>query len=87
MPNIKSAKKRVLVAQTKAMQNTAAKSALKTHMKKFDAAVAEGNRSEADIAYKVAVKAMDQAAAKGLVHKNNAANKKSSMTIKLNKLA
>ena len=87
MPNIKSAKKRVLVAQTKAMQNKAAKSALKTHMKKFDAAVAEGNRSEADSAYKVAVKAMDQAAAKGLVHKNNAANKKSSMTIKLNKLA
>ena len=87
MPNIKSAKKRVLVAQTKAMQNKAAKSALKTHMKKFDAAVAEGNRSEDDIAYKVAVKAMDQAAAKGLVHKNNAANKKSSMTIKLNKLA
>ena len=87
MPNIKSAKKRVLVSQTKAMQNKAAKSALKTHMKKFDAAVAEGNRSEADIAYKVAVKAMDQAAAKGLLHKNNAANKKSSMTIKLNKLA
>ena len=87
MPNIKSAKKRVLVAQTKAMQNKAAKSALKTHMKKFDAAVAEGNRSEADIAYKVAVKAMEQAAAKGLVHKNNAANKKSAMTIKLNKLA
>ena len=87
MPNIKSAKKRVLVAQAKAMQNKAAKSALKTQIKKFDAAVAEGNRSEADIAYKVAVKAMDQAAAKGLLHKNNAANKKSNMTIKLNKLA
>ena len=64
MPNIKSAKKRVLVAQAKAMQNKAAKSALKTQIKKFDAAVAEGNRSEADIAYKVAVKAMDQAAAR-----------------------
>ena len=50
-------------------------------------AVAEGNRSEADVAYKVAVKAVDQAAAKGLLHKKNAANKKSSMTIKLNKLA
>ena len=49
MPNIKSAKKRVLVAQTKAMQNKAAKSALKTQLKKFDAAVAEGNRSEACI--------------------------------------
>ena len=87
MPNIKSAKKRVLVNETKAAQNKAAKSALKTDIKKFDAAVAEGNRSEADVAYKVAVKAVDQAAAKGLLHKNNAAHKKSAMTLKLNKLA
>ena len=87
LPNIKSAKKRVLVSQTKAMQNKAAKSALKTEIKKFEAAVAEGNRSEADVAYKVAVKAVDKAAAKGLLHKNNAAHKKSSMTIKLSKLA
>ena len=86
MPNIKSAKKRVLVTETKTMQNKAMKSALKTDIKKFDAAVAEGNRSEADVAYKVAVKAVDQAVAKGLLHKNNAANKKSSRTLKLNKL-
>ena len=87
MPNIKSAKKRVLVSQTKAMQNKAAKAALKTDIKKFEAAVAEGNRSEADVAYKVAVKAVDKAVVKGLLHKNNAAHKKSSMTIKLSKLA
>lgn len=87
MPNIKSAKKRVLVNKSKTMENKATKSALKTDLKKFDAAVAEGNRSEADVAYKVAVKAVDKAAAKGLLHKNNAANKKSSMTLKLNKLA
>ena len=87
MPNIKSAKKRVLVSQTKAMQNKAAKSALKTDIKKFEAAVAEGNRSEADVAYKVAVKAVDKAVVKGLLHKNNAAHKKSSMTIKLSNLA
>ena len=87
MPNIKSAKKRVLVSQTKAMQNKAAKSALNTDIKKFEAAVAEGNRSEADVAYKVAVKAVDKAVVKGLLHKNNAAHKKSSMTIKLSKLA
>ena len=87
MPNIKSAKKRVLVSQTKAMQNKAAKSALKTDITKFVAAVAEGNRSEADVAYKVAVKAVDKAVVKGLLHKNNAAHKKSSMTIKLSKLA
>ena len=87
MPNIKSAKKRVLVNKTKAMQNKVAKSALKTTLKKFDAAVADGNRSEADIAYKVAVQAVDKAAGKGLLHRNNAARKKSSMTIKLNKMA
>ena len=83
MPNIKSAKKRVLVNKTKAAQNKAAKSALKTDIKKFEAAVVEGNRSEAEGAYKVAVKAVS----KGLIHKNNAAHKKSAMTIKLNKLA
>ena len=87
MPNIKSAKKRVLVAESKAARNKAARSALKTDIKKFEAAVAEGNRSEADVAYKVAVKAVDKAAARGLLHRNNAANKKSKMTIKLSKLA
>ena len=87
MPNIKSAKKRVLVNKAKALQNKAARSALKTDLKKFEVAVADGNRSEADSAYKVAVKAVDQAVAKGLVHRNNAANKKSAMTIKLNKMA
>ncbi|MCC8182441.1 MAG: 30S ribosomal protein S20 [Clostridiales bacterium] len=84
MPNIKSAKKRVKVNETKAMQNKAAKSAMKTSLKKFDAAVADGNRSEADSAYKAAVKTVDKAAAKGLIHKNKAANKKSQMTIRLN---
>ena len=87
MPNIKSAKKRVLVNETKAARNKAAKSALKTQIKKFEAVVAEGNRSEADAAYKVAVKAVDKAVGHGLLHRNNAAHKKSSMTLKLNKLA
>lgn len=84
LPNIKSAKKRVKVNEAKALQNKAAKSAMKTSLKKFDAAVADGNRSEADSAYKAAVKTVDKAAAKGLIHKNKAANKKSQMTIKLN---
>ena len=87
MPNIKSAKKRVLVNETKAAQNKAQKSALKTDLKKFEAAVAGGNRSEADAAYKVAVKAVDKAAAKGLIHANKAARKKSQLTIKLNAIA
>ena len=87
MPNIKSAKKRVLVNKTKALQNKSARSALKTDIKKFEAAVAGGNRSEAEGAYKVAVKAVDKAVGHGILHKNNAAHKKSSMTLKLNKLA
>ena len=87
MPNIKSAKKRVLVNAAKAARNKAARSELKTTLKKFEAAVVQGNRSEADSAYKVAVKAVDQASARGLLHRNNAARKKSALTIKLNKLA
>lgn len=87
MPNIKSAKKRVLVNKSKALQNKAARSALRTDLKKFEAAVAEGNRSEAEGAYKVAVKAVDKAICHGILHKNNAAHKKSGMTLKLNKLA
>ena len=87
LPNIKSAKKRVLVNKAKALQNKSARSALKTDIKKFEAAVAGGNRSEAEGAYKVAVKAVDQATGKGILHRNNAAHKKSSMTLKLNKMA
>ena len=87
LPNIKSAKKRVLVNKAKALQNRAVRSALRTDIKKFEAAVAEGNRSEAEGAYKVAVKAVDKAVGHGILHKNNAAHKKSGMTLKLNKLA
>ena len=50
-------------------------------------AIAAGDKAAADAAYKTAVKAVDQAVNKGLLHKNNAARKKSSMTLKLNKLA
>ena len=87
MPNIKSAKKRVLVAEERNARNKANKSALKTAMKKFEAAAAEGNRTEAEGAYKVAVKMVDKSVTKGILHKNNAAHKKSAMTLKLNKLA
>jgi small subunit ribosomal protein S20 len=87
MPNIKSAEKRVLIAKARTARNKAAKSELKTSLKKFEAAVAEGNKAAAENAYKVAVKTVDTAAAKGLIHKNNAAHKKSSLTIKLNGLS
>ena len=87
MPNIKSAKKRVLLSKAANERNKADRSALKTTLKKFDAAVAEGDRAKADIAYKAAVKAIDKGVTKGILHKNTAARKKSSITLKLNKIA
>ena len=87
MPNIKSAKKRVLVSKVNNERNKMAKSALKTTLKKFEAAVAEGNKEQADSAYTAAVKSIDQAVKKGIIHKNNAARKKSSIALKMNNLA
>ena len=87
MPNIKSSKKDVISSKIAYEKNKAEKSALKTNLKKFDAAVVSGDKANAEAAYKQAVKAVDQAVIKGLLHKNNAARKKSSMTLKLNKLA
>ena len=84
MPNIKSSAKRDQLAKARNAKNKAEKTALKTVVKKFDAAVAEGNKEAAVSTYKVAVKAVDKAAGKNLIHKNNAANKKSKMTLKLN---
>ena len=86
MPNIKSAAKRVKISQKQHDLNRTQKTLLKTNYKKFNAAVAEGNKEAAEAAYKVAVKTADKAVAKGLVHKNNAANKKSAFTKTLNSM-
>ena len=84
MPNIKSAMKRDEKSKLQNAKNKADKSALKTKLKKFDAAVAEGDRDAAVSTYKVAVKAVDRAATKGLIHKNKAAHQKSAMALKMN---
>ena len=86
MANIKSSAKRVLVSREQAARNKADKSQLKTMIKKFDAATAEGNKENAEAAYKAAVKSVDRAVSKGLIHKNNAARKKSKMAAKMNAL-
>lgn len=86
MPNIKSAMKRDEKSKQENAKNKAEKSAMKTDLKKFDAAVAEGNREAAVSTYKVAVKAVDRAASKGLIHKNKAAHQKSAMAHKMNEL-
>ena len=87
MPNIKSSSKRVLLSQKAAVRNKAARSLIKTNIKKFDAAANAGDREAAGSAYKSAVKTVDRAAAKGLLHKNKAAHRKSAMTKKLNSMA
>ena len=83
MPNIKSAKKRVLVNATKQARNKSANTALKTAIKKANVAI-ETNAADKE-AVTAAIKKIDQAAAKGLLHKNNAARKKSALTLKLAK--
>ena len=73
MANIKSAKKRILVNRTKAARNKAIKSAVKTSMKKVEAAVA--NKDKAAVALKDAVSTISKATSKGVYHKNNCARK------------
>ncbi|MBQ2754618.1 MAG: 30S ribosomal protein S20 [Clostridia bacterium] len=87
MPNIKSAKKRVKVINTKTLRNQMLKSELKTYIKKFELLVENGNKDEVLDAYKTAVKKLDQAISKGIMHKNTGARKKSQLTVKLNKVA
>lgn len=82
MPNIKSAKKRVRVIATKTARNKAAKSNLKTVIKNANVAV-ENNENSVE-AVRLAIKKVDQAAAKGLLHKKTAARKKSALARKLN---
>ena len=87
MPNIKSSSKRVLLSQKAAAKNKAAKSLMKTNIKKFDAAASGGDKETAESTYKAAVKTVDRAATKGLIHKNKAARRKSALTKKLNALS
>ena len=87
MPNIKSAKKRVLVIETKTLQNKMTKSAIKTALKKFDAAVEAGDKALATSEFTYCVKKLDQAAAKGVYHKNTVSRKKSQLATKLSALA
>ena len=86
MPNIKSAKKRVKVTATKTLQNKIFRTQMKTAMKKYEAAVEAGDIALAQETYKAAVKKIDQAAARGIIHKNAAARKKSQFTKALNNM-
>lgn len=84
MPNIKSAIKRTRVIEKKTLRNNMIKSEYRTAVKKFESAVASGNAEEAQKLYSEATKQVDMACSKGVIVKNTAARKKSSMSKKLN---
>lgn len=75
MANIKSAKKRIVVAQVRTERNKAIKSGVKTAIKKVNAAVEAGDKAAAEAALKVAVSEIDKAQAKGVYHANTASRK------------
>ena len=87
MPNIKSAKKRVLVIKTKTERNKAIKSKVKTYVKKVDAAIESGDKAAAKAALLAATSEIDKAAKKGVYHKNTASRKVSRMSLAVNKMA
>ncbi|MCI9102250.1 MAG: 30S ribosomal protein S20 [Lachnospiraceae bacterium] len=87
MANIKSAKKRILVNETKAARNKAIRSKVKTAIKKVDAAVAAGDKAAAQAALLAATTEIDKAATKGVYHKNNSARKVSRLAKMVNSLA
>ena len=84
MPNIKSAIKRVNVIEKKTARNNMIKSGYKSAVRKFDEAVSAGKIDEAKVLLSEATKKIDQACSKGVIVKNTAARKKSSLSKKLN---
>ena len=86
MANIKSAKKRVLIAEANRQRNVAAKSSIKTAVKKALALAVEGNKEDLAAAISNVYKLCDKAVSKGILHKNTAARKKSRLVLAIKKL-
>ena len=87
LANIKSAKKRILVTETRAARNKAIRSEVKTSIKKVEAAVAANDKEAAKAALTVAILTIESASSKGIYHKNNSARKVSRLTKLVNGLA
>ena len=79
MANIKSQKKRILTNEKARQRNKAVKAALRTHIRNFRTAAAEGDTAKATELAKVATRALDKAVSKGVIHANQAANRKSAI--------
>jgi small subunit ribosomal protein S20 len=84
VPNIKSAEKRVRTIATRTLRNVSMKSALRTTIKKFETALAQSEIDSARLALKIATRALDKAATKGIIHRNTASRKKSRLTRRFN---
>ncbi|MBI4743994.1 MAG: 30S ribosomal protein S20 [Actinobacteria bacterium] len=87
MANIKSQIKRIKTSEKRRLRNKSNKSALKTYISNFEIALEESDKEKAGITLKRAVKEIDKAAAKKIIHLNNAANKKSKLVKKFNTLS
>ena len=86
MANIKSAKKRILVTETRAARNKSIRSEVKTAIKKVEAAVAANDKEAAKAALTVAISTIESASSKGVYHKNNAGRKVSRLTKAVNSI-
>ena len=84
MANIKSQKKRVRTNEKAHKRNVAVKSALKTAIRHTREAIEAGDKAVAEAAYQIAARKLDKAANKGVIHKNQAANRKSGLALKIN---
>ena len=87
MANIKSAKKRILVAETRAARNKAIRSKVKTYVKKVEAAIIAGDKAAAQAALVAAISEIDKATTKGVYHKNTASRKVSRLSKAVNAMA
>lgn len=87
MPNIKSAKKRVLITAKNRAINVSRSSALKTSLKKVTTAINAKDATTAKANYQEAIKTLDSSARKGVIHKNQAARRKSRLAKKINAMA
>jgi len=84
--NIKSQKKRILTNETARLRNQSVKSALRTAVRGFREAVDAGEKDKATELLATTSRKLDKAASKGVIHKNQAANKKSALAQALHKL-
>lgn len=87
MANIKSKKKRIITNEKSRQRNKSVRSAVRTEIRKFRAAVEAGDKAAAETQLRVASRSLDKAVSKGVLHRNNAANKKSGMASAFNKMA